>query len=131
MQLESEVISKYAPLLAGRLWWDEATPLDTAAKREAPYGVLQIINEGSRQYVGDEEPPFLEARVQLNIWGARRLEVGAAMRGFATAVRASNTADWYARPLGDAASDSNDTLKLRGMRQDFNFTYRNPNYAGP
>lgn len=130
MQLESEIISRYAGQFNGRLWWDQ-TPLTTADDRKQPFGILQIIHEGSREYVSNEEPEFLSARVQLNVWGESRLGVGAAMRSFSTFVRSSNTADWYARPLGGAESDFNETLKLRGMRQDFNFTYRNPNYAAP
>lgn len=130
MSLETDFIAKYAPLLNGRLWWDEMPDGMTADDRIAPFGVAQQVGGVSRQYVDDkEEPEFLNARVQLSIWGASRIAVSDAMRNFASDVRASNTADWYAREIGEPVGDSNEVLKLRGSRQDFSFTFRNPRFV--
>lgn len=132
MTLEATVIELYAASLGNRLWWDEIPDGTTAAQRVAPFGVVQTVGGSNRQYVDDkEEPEFLTARVQLTIWGARRIEVSDAMRNFASLVRSSNTVDWYARESGEAIGDINEFLKLRGSRQDFIFTYRNPNFPMP
>lgn len=133
MSLETEVIAKYAGLFTeSRLWWDETPDGMAVTDRMAPFGILQEVGGSNRQYVDDtEEPEFITARVQLTIWGSRRVEVSDAMRNFNTALRASNTADWYARASGEAVGDNNEVLKLRGSRQDFIFTYRNPNFATP
>lgn len=131
MSIESDIISKYGALFAGRLWWDETPDGLTTEERQAPFAIAQEVGGADRQYVNDkEEPEFFSARVQLVVWGARRLEVSAKMDDFAAAVRASNSADWYARELGRPVGDSNEVLKLRGSRQDFSFTYRNPRYQG-
>lgn len=130
MSLESEVIALYAASLSNRLWWDEMPDGMTAAQRDAPFGILQQVGGANRQYVDDkEEPEFLTARVQLVIWGKVRIEVSNAMRNFASLVRASNTVNWYARESGEPVGDHNEALKLRGSRQDFIFTYRNPNFV--
>lgn len=130
MSFESDVIAKYKALFGDRMWWDETPESMTPADREAPFAILQGVGGSTRQYVDDkQEPEFLNARVQVMVWGARRLEVSSALRDFASAVRASNTEDWYARPMGEPVGDSNTTLKLRGSRQDFDFHYRNPNYV--
>lgn len=131
MSLESDFITKYGPVFANRLWWDETPDNMTAADRMAPFAIVQQVGGQERQYVNDkEEPEFLAARVQVNVWGARRIEVSEALRTFVSAVRASNSIDWYARPAGEAAGDHNEVLKLRGSRQDFMLHYRNPRYQG-
>lgn len=131
MSFESDMIAKYKALFGDRLFWDEAPEDWTANDRIAPFGILQQVGGIDRQYVNDkEEPEFLSARIQLFVWGARRLDVSAKLREFVSAVRASNSADWYARPSGEAVGDSNEVLKIRGSRQDFMFNYRNPQYQG-
>jgi hypothetical protein len=130
MSLETDLIEKYGALFTDRLWWDEIPPGLTAEQRKAPFGILQQVGGTERQYVDDtEQPEFLNARVQLYVWGARRNEVSDKLREFNAAVKASNTADWYARQMGEPVGDSNEVLALRGSRQDFSFTYRNPHYV--
>lgn len=131
MSFETDIIAKYQQVFNERLWWDTAPDGMTAQDREAPFGVLQIVGGDHRQYVDDtEQPEFLNARVQLFVWGARRIEVSDAMEDFIAEVKASNTADWYAREMGRPVGDSNEVLALRGSRLDFSFTYRNPRYQG-
>lgn len=131
MSFETDVIAKYQGIFNERLWWDEMPQGMTANDRIEPFGILQQVGGVERQYVDDtEQPEFLNARVQLTIWGARRIAVSEAMREFNAEVKNSNTADWYARQMGEPVGDSNEVLALRGSRQDFSFTYRNPRYQG-
>jgi Protein of unknown function (DUF3168). len=130
MSFETDFIAKYAALFNGRLYWDESPEGWTAEQRAAPFAIAQQVGGSNRQYVDDkEQPEFLNARVQVDVWGSRRMEVSDAMRSFVAAVMQSNTADWYAREMGEVIGDHNEVLKLRGSRQDFNFSFRNPRYV--
>lgn len=132
MSFETDFISKYSSVFNNRLWWDESPDGMTAQERVDPFAIMQVVGGSDRQYVDDkEQPEFLNARVQVVVWGARRIDVSDKMREFVAAVKDSNTTDWYAREMGAQIGDSNEVLKLRGSRQDFSFTFRNPRYVGP
>jgi hypothetical protein len=132
MSFETDMIAKYGAVFSGRVWWDEIPDGMTADQRAAPFAILQQVGGTTRQYIDDkEQPEFLTARVQVVVWGARRVDVSAKLRDFDAAVKDSNTATWYARSMGEQVGDSNEVLKLRGSRQDFSFTFPNPHYPGP
>ena len=128
MSIEADIIAKYASVFGGRLYWGEADGLDGLV---VPFGILQRNGGNSRQYVDDTvEPEWLTTDVLAHVWGRDVIAVANKMADFVAAVRASNTADWIARPLREAIGDRNDVLDIRGLNQDFRFVYRNPRYQG-
>ena len=126
---EDDFIQKYMPVFDGKLYWDTAPAGQTPTERNNPFGIVQQVGGDNRKYVDDtEQPEFLTARLQLYVWGARRNEVSPKMREFVSFAKASNTKDWYIREAGAAVGDFNDVLQLRGQRQDFILTFKNPDY---
>lgn len=132
MSFEEDIIAKYGPTLAGRLYWDTAPEGWQAEQMDAVFGIMQQVGGKRQEYVDDkDQPEYLNARVQLVLWGRRRIEVSNKMRELQAVVMASNTPDFYAGVLGEPVGDNNEALKLRGSRQDFSFWYKNPLFVGP
>lgn len=130
MSFTDDIIIKYAPTLAGRMWWDEI-PASLAATlgsadTVAPLCVVEQVGGVERVYVDNEPAPFQNARVQFTVWGRSRRDVDIALDALRLVILASGSTVWYARPEGAKMHDANEILKLRGSRQDFVFWYKNP-----
>ena len=131
MSFTDDIIIKYAPTLAGRMWWDEIPPklaltLAEPTAAVAPFCIVEQLGGVERVYVDNEPCAFSNARVQFTMWGRQRRDVDAALDALRLVILASGSNDWYARPEGVKMHDSNEVLKLRGSRQDFVFWYKNP-----
>jgi hypothetical protein len=131
MSFEEQIIATYGPIFNMRLYWDQSPQGWVAANMEEPFGILQAVGGRRQEYVDDkEQPEYLNARVQLSVWGRHRIAVSNKMREMQAAVMASNTPEFYATVIGEPVGDSNETLSLRGSRQDFSFWYKNPLFVG-
>lgn len=128
MSLATDFIAYYQSVVDGRMWWNTIPKGNSAQSLATPFILLQHMGGPRRQYVEDTQPEFLQARVQVEVWGARVLAVDAAMRAFIGEVIASNSADWYARISGEPIGDHNEALDLHGSRVDVMLAYRNPDY---
>jgi hypothetical protein len=130
MSFEEDIITKFAATFAGRLYWDTAPDGWQVPQMDAPFGIIQQVGGKALTYVDEkEEPEYLNARLQLFVWGKQRIAVNNKLREFVSTVRASNLPDFYAIVSGEAVNESNEVLKLRGSRQDFSFWYKNPMYV--
>lgn len=129
MSFETDMIAMYSAWIGDRMWWDELPEGTTPAQRAEPFIILQKIGGPRRQYADDaEQPSHLQARVQVEVWGARRIAVADTIRNFIAYALTTNTANWGVRVLGEPMDDANTTLGLRGTRVDFMFVYPNPNH---
>lgn len=130
MSFEEDIIAKYGPTMANRLYWDESPKGWKPEQMDLPFGILQQVGGRRSTYVDDkEQPEFLNARLQLIIWGRQRIAVNNKMRELVGVVMASNLPEFYANIEGEMVADSNEVLALRGSRQDFSFWYKNPLYV--
>lgn len=123
MSLEEQVIAKYQHIFDGRMWWGSA-PAGTP--RTAMSDVFCIAEQvgGEESWFVDNTPKDMEnARVQFTLWGERKLEVSAARIALRDAIADSITGDWVTVPMGGPVGTYNETLDLRGVRQDFGFYY--------
>lgn len=130
MSFTDDIITKYAPTLVGRMWWDEIPAKLGAALAAldavAPFCIVEQVGGVERVYVDNDPSEWQNARVQLTVWGSQRRDVDAALDALRLVILASGSVDWYARPEGAKMHDANEVLKLRGSRQDFSFWYKNP-----
>lgn len=132
MSLEADLIAKFGPLFNGNLHWDTTPDGWKPVSGQPPLAIMQRVGGPRRQYVDDkEQPEFLRARVQFWVWGASSIAVAEKMEALQAAVMNSNTIDFYGQVIGEPMGDSNEVLKLRGLRQDFMFAWRNPLFVGP
>ena len=130
MSFTDDIITKYAPTLASRMWWDEipAKLAAALANNDAvlPFCIVEQVGGVVRQYVDGDPSEWHNARVQFTMWGSQRRDVDAALDALYLVILASGSATWNARPEGAKMHDSNEVLKLRGSRQDFVFWYKTP-----
>lgn len=126
MTFEADIIAKFGPLFAGRLWWDELPEATTPEQRQAVFCIVEGTGGIDKRYVDNSLYDFQNSRVTFHIWGARRLEVSAAADALRLAIAESNTATFITMPLGGKVHENNEVLKLRGSRQDFGFWYLDP-----
>lgn len=132
MSFETDMITKYGPTLAGRLYWHETPDNWQPADRNAPFCIMQQVGGKRQTYVDDkEQPEYLNARIQFFMWGSNYMSVAEKMRELQAVIMASNEPEFYAEIIGEPVSDSNDVLKLRGSRQDVGFWWKNPLFVGP
>lgn len=131
MSFEEDFITKYGPTLANRLYWDHSPEGWNANDMDAVFGIAQHTGGRRQTYVDDkEQPEFLNARVQIVLWGRRRIEVSNKMRELQGVIMDSNLPEFYAEVMGEPVGDSNEVLKIRGSRQDFSFWFKNPLFVG-
>ena len=129
MSFETDIFDKYGSVFSGRLWWDQTPDGMQPAAMMEPFCIVQQVGGKYLRYVDDTEHEFLNAHLQMFVWGAHRIEVADKMRQLAATVMASNLPEWYATAMSAPVGDHNEVLKIRGSRQDFDFWFRNPLYV--
>lgn len=122
MSLTEQLNGLLEPLTVGGAWPD--VPPDAygdESARPALYIVFQIIGGRAIDFTERALPDHDHARVQVYVWGNRRLEVEAAARTVRETLIASTTlkVETYGAPTWLYE----EMLKLRGSRQDFGIWY--------
>lgn len=118
MTLEEAIFAALGPLVDGRCFPDVA-PLSTAK----PYITYQVIGGPNTRWLDGSAPDKRRSIVQINAWGARRLQVNTLARAIEDALCAST--EVVAQPDAEPRSDHDDTelpdapLGLFGTVQDF------------
>lgn len=124
MTLEEQIFALLGPLVGGRVFPDVA-PLDTVK----PYVTYQLIGGPSTRWLDGTAADKRRSVVQVNTWGARRLEVNNLARQIEDvmcAPRAVTDTTFFAQPEGEARPDHEDVeladapQGLFGAIQDFN-----------
>lgn len=124
--LEKLLPNKFEHLFGGRMYWDTAPDNWTATQREAPFCIMQQVGGVTRAYLDNTTSELLNARVQFFVWGKEKIAVATAMHTLRKALMESNTDTFIVVPEGEAMSDYNEVLKLRGSRRDFSIWYPDP-----
>lgn len=111
MSIESDLVTGIGALCAGRCFPDVA-PHGTVR----PYVTYQQVGGQIAQFMEGGPASKRNARMQINTWGASRLEANALMRQIDDMLR---SAPWHATPIGDLVSEFDAVTGDRGARQDF------------
>lgn len=112
MSLESSIFDALKSLVSNRVHPDVA-PEQTVR----PYITYQQVGGQSVNFLDTTLPSKKNARIQINVWGDTRLQVGTLSRQVEDALR--GTAALQTSVLGAAVSLYEPETKLRGTRQDF------------
>ena len=129
MTLEEQIFTTLGPLVGNRVFPDVA-PLSTVK----PYVTYQVLpgptlRPGSTRWMDGSAPDKHRSVVQVNVWGARRLEVNALARQIEDAMCAApavTDTTFKAEPEADPRPDHVDVeladapQGLFGTIQDFN-----------
>jgi hypothetical protein len=126
MSFETDLTALLSPLFNGLFWFDTAPDDFNPADAQANFCIAQQVGGTDKWYIDNSRPGMQNARMQLYVWGPRRIEVADTARALRKVIADSITSEWITMPYGAAVSDYNEVLKLRGSRQDFGFWYKDP-----
>lgn len=82
-----------------------------------PYCTYQFVGGQTVQFLDAALPGLRNARVQVTVWSATRLECNALIRQAEDQLRLSTA--FQCQPLGAFVGDFDDELNYYGARQDF------------
>ena len=121
MSYEKDLRDLLLPLLpAGNNVYPDATP----ANPPAPFIVYQQVGGEAYWYVENKMPGKANARVQISVFAASRLDATALM--FQVQKRLCEQNNKFAvRPIGAPINDYDEALELYGSLQDFSIQYDN------
>ena len=111
--LEANLYTALAPLVGNRVFPDVA-PIGT----QVPFITYQQVGGKAVNFIGAEYSDKKNARVQINVWSASRLQASLIIRSIENAVV---LAPLYGSIEGGAISSHEPELKLYGAMQQFSF----------
>lgn len=124
MSFDADLITLLTPIFGDDLFFD-TTPDDFDPRGKVKFAIIEQVGGRGYWYVEKDapSPSHKHARVQITVWGARRLEVNEATRQMENAIRDS---EMIAENYGAPNTLYNEGLKIRGCRQDFGIWYPDP-----
>lgn len=96
---------------------DRVYPDFAPEKMPTPYITYQQVGGEAVNFLTQEDPCKGNARMQVNVWAASRIDASSLALQVEQAMRANTSLQTTV--LGAAVSTSEPDLGLRGMRQDF------------
>jgi hypothetical protein len=111
MPLEADLFDVLKAVVP-RVYPDLADPMPPR-----PFVTYQQVGGETVEYLDNAAPGLRNARVQVNVWAATRLEANTKARAIEDALRGAGA--FQARPAGALVADYDVTTKVYGARQDF------------
>lgn len=115
MSLESQITAALEPVAPGRVF------PDVAPDAALPYITYYQVGGEAINYTDGAVPDRSNARVQINVWAATRVEASQLSAAVESAVRAALALQPTVLSARVAMYD--DESKARGFRQDFSLWY--------
>lgn len=115
MQIESFLEQTLKPIALGSVWWD--TPPQHV---QFPCIVCQHIGGQVITTLENTRPSHRHARIQVVVWAKQRIEANTIMYTIADTLR---TIPLPTETYGGLTALYDDTVALRGARQDFGIWY--------
>ncbi|NRR28890.1 DUF3168 domain-containing protein [Oxalobacteraceae bacterium] len=112
MSMESLIVGVLDPLVAGKCWPDVGPDAPTL-----PYITYQQVGGDAINFITGGQPSKANARVQVNVWAATRMQAKALAQQAETALR--GVAALQTEVLGAPSSTYDDVTKYRGTIQFF------------